>query len=199
VELDGVVEYKSLPSGLHNVKEDLVYFVHDKYAGLSAFIHEPAPEADRNALMLAVGVLVPLSYGRLGRSWRHADNLQKLAIDLTKDTENHSAVENYWEKHRQEDLVNIPESPTAPPQSSRYRSAPRPLANSHARNRSMSDAPVVPSMEQSLGPHHPALSLLSLMHLFGPLIFPIYRAALTRKRILLVTQAPVEQSCNFGE
>lgn len=25
VELEGVVEYKSLPSGLHNVTEDLVY------------------------------------------------------------------------------------------------------------------------------------------------------------------------------
>ena len=25
VELEGVIEFKSLPSGLHNVKEDLVY------------------------------------------------------------------------------------------------------------------------------------------------------------------------------
>ena len=29
--------------------------------------------------MLSVGVLVPLSYGRLGRSWRHAENLKELA------------------------------------------------------------------------------------------------------------------------
>lgn len=27
VELDGAVEYKSLPSGLHNVKEDLMYAI----------------------------------------------------------------------------------------------------------------------------------------------------------------------------
>lgn len=79
VELDGFVEYKSLPSGLHTVKEDLIYFVHDKYAGLSAFVNAPSAEESRNARMIAVGVLVPLSYGRLGRSWKHAENLKSLA------------------------------------------------------------------------------------------------------------------------
>ena len=79
VELEGIVEFKSLPSGLHNVREDLVYFVHDKYAGISAFVNEPTSAEERNALMLAVGVLVPLSYGRLGRSWRHAKQLKELA------------------------------------------------------------------------------------------------------------------------
>lgn len=80
IELEGVVEYKSLPSGLHTVKEDLVYFVHDQYVGLSAFVNVPAEEESRNARMIAVGVLVPLSYGRLGRSWKHADNLKGMAL-----------------------------------------------------------------------------------------------------------------------
>lgn len=79
VELEGVVEYKSLPSGLHTVKEDLIYFVHENHAGLSAFVNAPADEESRNARMIAVGVLVPLSYGRLGRSWKHADNLKEMA------------------------------------------------------------------------------------------------------------------------
>lgn len=79
IELDGVVEYKSLPSGLHNVAEDLVYFVHGPHAGLSAFVNAPAEEEDRNARMIAVGILVPLSLGRLGRSWTHAEGLQRLA------------------------------------------------------------------------------------------------------------------------
>jgi hypothetical protein len=80
VELEGVVEYKSLPSGLHTVKEDLIYFVHDRYAGLSVFASAPAAEESRNARMIAVGVLVPLSYGRLGRSWVHADKLKQLSL-----------------------------------------------------------------------------------------------------------------------
>lgn len=81
VELEGLVEYKSLPSGLHTVSKDLIYFVHDSnYAGLSAFVNMPCDEADaRNARMIAVGVLVPLSYGRLGRAWRHAEGLQDMA------------------------------------------------------------------------------------------------------------------------
>jgi hypothetical protein len=79
VELEGVVEYKSLPSGLHTVKEDLIYFVHDDNAGLSAFVNAPAAEESRNARMIAVGILVPLSYGRLGRSWKHAGKLKEMA------------------------------------------------------------------------------------------------------------------------
>lgn len=81
LELEGVVEYKSLPSGLHAVPEDLVYFVHDgEHAGLSAFVNTRTDdEATRHARMIAVGVLVPLSYGRLGRAWRHAEGLKEMA------------------------------------------------------------------------------------------------------------------------
>lgn len=35
--------------------------------------------------------------------------------------------------------------------------------------------------------------------LFGPLLFPLYRAALLRQRILIVTEAPVEFACNLGK
>jgi hypothetical protein len=55
------------------------YFVHEQYAGISSFINQPADEAERNAQMFAVGVLVPLSFGRLGKSWRHAPRLKELA------------------------------------------------------------------------------------------------------------------------
>jgi hypothetical protein len=56
------------------------YFVHDQYAGISAFLNRPAAEAERNARMFAIGVLVPLSSGRLGKSWRHAPKLKELAM-----------------------------------------------------------------------------------------------------------------------
>ena len=42
IELDGVVEYKSLPSGLHTVREDVIFFVHGNHAGLSVFLRAPA-------------------------------------------------------------------------------------------------------------------------------------------------------------
>lgn len=96
VDIADSVEYKSLPSGIHNVPGDTMYglhlqytsyanclgryFIHDdQYAGISSFIKRETEESERNAVMLAVGALIPLSYGRLGKSWRHAERLRTLA------------------------------------------------------------------------------------------------------------------------
>ena len=49
-----------------------------------------------------------------------------------------------------------------------------------------------------LSSNHPALSMPAFLDMFGPLAFPIYRAALLRKRILLAGTPPVQQSCDFG-
>ena len=51
----------------------------DEHAGISAFINKSTVKWERNALMLAVGALVPLDSGRLGKSWKHADKLKELA------------------------------------------------------------------------------------------------------------------------
>ena len=67
------------------------------------------------------------------------------------------------------------------------------------RDRAVSTGSALALPGQSLSNHHPALSLPTLLDTFGPLIFPLYKAALLRKRILLVGQAPVELSCDFGE
>ena len=73
-------------------------------------------------------------------------------------------------------------------------------SNGHVRtrNRAMSTASALAPPGQSLSPHHPALSLPAFLDTFGPLVFPIYKAALLRKRLLIVGHASVELSCNFG-
>ena len=86
IALDGAVEFKSLPSGLHGVDNDLVYFVHEGYAGLSAFARGEATQAERNANFVAVGILVDKKYGRLGRSWLCAEKLEGLARCVIMDT-----------------------------------------------------------------------------------------------------------------
>ncbi|KAL6720407.1 hypothetical protein ACLMJK_002329 [Lecanora helva] len=200
VELNESVEFKSLPSGLHNVEEDLIYFTHgDAYAGISAFINEPAEESDRNALMLAVGVLLPLSYGRLGKSWKHAAGLKELAKGLSKDPAKTEPLEEFWNTYRlheddehQEQAVE-PDSPSTE-RTKRRHSQPSPNRHFHRRKRAATAASAV---AQSLSPYHPALSLPAFLDTFGPLVFPLYKAALLRKRILLVGHAPVEQACNF--
>jgi len=68
----------------------------------------------------------------------------------------------------------------------------------HGRNRSASDGTVLLPAGHTLSAHHPAWSLPHLLEIFGPLIFPIHRAALLRKRILITAHAPVQETCDFG-
>ncbi|EER26768.1 hypothetical protein D8B26_002813 [Coccidioides posadasii str. Silveira] len=197
VVLHDVVEFKSLPSGLHNVKEDLVYFVQDDYAGLSAFVNQPADESERNALMLAVGVLVPLSQGRLGKAWRHAASLKELARKLANDYGDTKPLADYWEAFQLPNYHN--ESPPDSPLASISGLKPKQSTPQGAfhRGRTLSDATALLTSKQLLAPYHPALCLPDFKDTLGPLIFPLYRAALLRKRILFLGDAPVETSCNF--
>ncbi|KAJ6073622.1 uncharacterized protein N7446_001399 [Penicillium canescens] len=189
VEVEGVVEYKSLPSGLHNVTEDLVYFVHEQYAGISAFLNYPATEAERNAKMFAIGVLVPLSTGRLGKSWRHAPKLKELTQKYAANMEDMQPMSDYWESYRIGGPdSSAPDSPMDSPSSLRFRPGERP--DNPNRTRAFSDAMVLETFRPALTPFHPASSLPGLMDCFGPLIFPLYRAALLRKRILFMGEAP---------
>lgn len=202
LELEGTVEYKSLPSGLHTVPDDLIYFIHDGgHAGLSAFVNTPTDEEEtRHARMIAVGVLVPLSYGRLGRAWRHAEGLKAIAAELAADRQRTHILEEYWEKNgAQETSVPQPlkDTPLASPVLS-VKASRTGLGRSHLRNRSASDGTALIPPGHRLSPFHPAWSLTSLLETFGPLIFPIHRAALLRKRILISCHAPVHEVCNFG-
>lgn len=153
--------------------------------------------------MLSVGILVPLSYGRLGRSWRHAENLKNLAAMYAADTSNHRNLDEYYETHQIHETMEAElGSPVESPSSLRYRPAGRykpPFDRfNHTRARSISDTTSLVPPGQTLSPFHPALSLSEYVDMFGPLIFPLYRAALNRQRILLITGAPVELACNFG-
>jgi hypothetical protein len=207
VELEGIVEYKSLPSGLHTVANDLIYFVHDGFAGLSAFVNAPVEDTEvRNARMLAVGVLVPLSYGRLGRAWRHAEGLKEMAAQMVLDGKDTTVLEQYWAKNkpREEDTTEQQPEATISKESLEspavtFQDQPKPpRKQGHIRNRSTSDGGGLLFSGHTLSAYHPAWSLTSLLDTFGPLIFPIHRAALLRKRILISCHAPVQEVCNFG-
>ncbi|RPB13151.1 hypothetical protein P167DRAFT_564667 [Morchella conica CCBAS932] len=149
ITLDGV-EFKSLPSGLHNLDHDLIYFVHPPHAGISAFIRVPAPSSDRNALQLSIGALVPLSYGRLGRSWRHAANLQSLARSFAADPKAHGVLDEYFHTH------SIP-SVDSGGENLRYRGG--------GDRRKGSES----GLAKELEPFHPARSLRGFISLLGPL------------------------------
>ncbi|KAF2183655.1 hypothetical protein K469DRAFT_710457 [Zopfia rhizophila CBS 207.26] len=198
VALDGAVEFKSLPSGLHSVKSDLVYFVHEGYAGLSAFVSGPASEAERNAHLVAVGVLVPLSYGRLGRSWLHARSLQKIASALADDPSFTTPLEEYWEQHGSDKGRRDAQGSKFPArQTSENFAAQAEPWKGHSRARALSNITAELPSEQSLPSFHPALSIMQYINVFGPLVFRLQQAALLRKRILFIASPPVRTTCEF--
>lgn len=45
----------------------------------------------------------------------------------------------------------------------------------------------------------PAVATRDMLISFGPLLFPTYRALLLRKRVLLISQPPLQPVCNYGE
>jgi hypothetical protein len=180
-DLDGV-EFKSLPSGLHSLASDLVYFTHAGYAGLSAFARGDASEADRNANFVSVGILVRREgrFGRLGRGWLLAGKLEKMAAALAED-ETVAPLEEFWA-----DLTSRPKTKHTDSKGS-------------IRDRAISTVTAIPKDEERLPEYHPALAILQYLALFGPLVFRLQQAALLRKRILFVGSPPVRTTCEFGE
>ncbi|RYN36528.1 hypothetical protein AA0119_g12042 [Alternaria tenuissima] len=185
ITLDNSVEYKSLPSGLHSVQNDLVYFTHDGYAGLSAFAKGDASAEDRNATFVSVGVLVQKEgkFGRLGRSWLLAGRLERLAATLADDPEAVTPLDEFWQeqvsRHGKGDISDEGES------------------KGHSRARAISTVSAVMKDEESLPDYHPALSIQRFLDIFGPLVFRLQQAALLRKRILFVGIPPVRTACEF--
>ena len=192
VNLDGV-EYKSLPSGLHSVNSDLVYFVHGSYAGVSAYLQEESDAQHRNANFVAVGALVPLSYGRLGKSWLHALELRQLAREWVNTAQDTRALDDFWKNSRLDEAAAKAEiaSPSA------VRRVSLPHGPDRKRKRADSDAVHGFPANHDVPPDHPALSVPQLLDTLGPLLFPLYRAALLRKRILILGPPPVQRSCDF--
>jgi hypothetical protein len=172
------------------VREDVVYFIHGAYAGVGAFVQEEADKEHRNASFVAVGALVPLSYGRLGKSWLHVEALRSLAKAIVKDQEDKKPLEAYWDKHGNVEGNNGAASPTANKST---------IPGDHKRKRTLSDATGNFAVEEAMPLDHPALSMPTLVATFGPLLFPLYREALLRKRILLLGSAPVQETCNLGK
>jgi hypothetical protein len=111
-------------------------------------------------------------------------------------------LEDYWEEHKAKGPLPLLESESFldSPSSITFKSVETVPSKpkGHNRKRSASDGAALLPPGHNLSAYHPAWSLLRLLETFGPLIFPIYRAALLRKRILITAHAPVEETCNFG-
>jgi hypothetical protein len=134
----------------------------------------------------------------------HSEHAMQLTLrsDLITDTTKTNILEDFWEQHKVHSSSPDAEvdSLLSSPVSITYKPLRTALGKpkGHSRNRSASDGTALLPPGHNLSAYHPAWSLPDLLETFGPLIFPIHRAALLRKRILIVVHAPVEETCNFG-
>ena len=122
--------------------------------------------------------------------------------NIAQNPKQTKSLEDFWNGHqlREESLQEETSQIESPSIDKVRRRQTQTSLNGHVRtrNRAISTASALAPPGQSLWPHHPALSLPAFLDKFGPLIFPIYKAALLRKRLLIIGHAPVELSCNFG-
>jgi hypothetical protein len=121
--------------------------------------------------------------------------------ELVADKTRTELLNEYWARNKAGETTApqpLKETPLGSPAVS-FKSTPQKPRKGHTRNRSASDGAALLPPGHTLSLYHPARSLHRLLETFGPLVFPIYRAALLRKRILISTHAPVLESCNFGK
>lgn len=117
-----------------------------------------------------------------------------------EDMDSTKELLEYWETYNisaNDTSALPPDSPLESPLSFRLR-ANGERSDPLQRTRAISDAMVLETSRPALTPFHPASSLSDFLDAFGPLLFPLYRAALLRKRVLFMAEAPVQVSCNYG-
>lgn len=157
------LEYKALPSGIHEYEKTTIYLTHETqgklYYGLARFQQlnlNSTAETDRDLVkMYSLGILLeplagkhwkPNEFGRIG--WEHLDSMEETLSDFLKD-EKMEHIEALYHKLTSEDL-DLPRFPQ--------------------------NSPMV---------NHPLSSLPAVLSVVGPLIFPIYKAGLLRKKIMI--------------
>lgn len=130
---------------------------------------------------------------------RPVANLSVSNSKLALDSKQTGMLEAYWDLHKSgADPEPGPSGGNTPIASPVVVSHPSRRTKGHSRNRSSSDGVAMFPPGHTLSEYHPARSLTSLLDTFGPLVFPLHRAALLRKRILISCHAPVHEMCNFG-
>ncbi|CAI2166077.1 15532_t:CDS:10 [Funneliformis geosporum] len=194
------IEFQSLPSGLHSVSKDMIYFTRPPFIGLSVFRNESTLDqsVDRGAHMAAVGILVSptTETGLCGRPWNHLTFLQNEIMTHVNLSDDYSNLIEYFKKHRIVlDSVDNDSfiEPDSGPSTSYRLNKPQ-----YSRNRCLSTSEMsTTSYQAPVPPMHPAHHFPNFVRSCGPSIFLLWKAALLKKRILFYSPPPVEGVCYF--
>ncbi|KZT30142.1 hypothetical protein NEOLEDRAFT_1153479 [Neolentinus lepideus HHB14362 ss-1] len=174
------VEFSCLPSGLHLVEEDVVYFSKDSHQGVCVYRRRKTTEHGHRGFRLSsLGIL--LAKSTRPRPWRHVASLKNLVHRIYSALEYRGVLEpteadwqparEFFEqrKVRRVDLGGAGDW----------------NGWSHEFDGSTSDPYSM----------HPTIHLPHLLRILGPSSLTLYKHVLGRRRILIFTLPPVEASC----
>lgn len=208
IDLKGC-EYKTLPSGIEKIPDDVIYFTQGNAIGLAAYknrqliaTHERPTISCVSIAVLVHATSINLRHERLNKVWLFNSLLRDLVNRFDPDEEDYTELESLFKNFKNASLKKRPntglraQSPPASPVLS-HRSSFKNYQSFRSERQTTQGRNTTLLPTQELSNLHPVLSLHDCISLFGPLILPVYRAALARRRILLLTDAPVQRACHF--
>lgn len=185
LQLDGV-EFSSLPSGLHLVEQDVVYFTKDGLRGVCVFSRrQTSDHGQRGYRLSSFGVLLARSVRP--RPWRHVPALKALVRELHSDsaTLDDSSLDVWAPARRFFEL---------------RKARPADLGGAGTWHGWSEELDFDTDEDGGDGYEHhmhasPTLHLPHLLRVLGPSSLTLYKHVLGRRRILIYTQPPVEAAC----
>ncbi|KAH9034011.1 hypothetical protein EDB83DRAFT_2525299 [Lactarius deliciosus] len=178
LQLDGV-EFSSLPSGLHLVEQDVVYFMKDSPRSVCVFTRRQTSEQGQRAFRLS-SLSILLARSLRPPPWSHVPALKALVRDLHSDS-------------------------AAQAIAAKASGSPRGGSSNCARHVSKIWAALARDIDDSGvedgsdGYEYtyvfPTLHLPHLLRVLGPSSLMLYKHALGRRRMLIYTQPRVEAAC----
>ncbi|KAG6852737.1 hypothetical protein C0991_009453 [Blastosporella zonata] len=169
------IEFSVLPSGLHLVDRDVVYFTKDAQHGVCIFRRRKTQEEGQRGYRLSsLGIL--LARSRRPRPWQHTEALKELVKTIHDQCEEAGLLqptESQWELAR----VFFEERKVRRADTGEWAGWSHDLGDMTAPN------------------SHPTLHLPHLLRVLGPSSLTLYKHILVRRRILIYTSPPVEAAC----
>ncbi|KAI1784570.1 hypothetical protein LXA43DRAFT_1122371 [Ganoderma leucocontextum] len=178
------VEFSSLPSGLHLIERDVVYFTKDDYQGVCVFRRRRTSEDGHRGFRLSsLGVL--LAKSPRPRPWRHVTSLKRLVSSIYATLDDRATLEptdNDWDLARE----FFEQRKVGQPQDGNDASS-----SSGPRNWEG----WATELQGSRSDCAPTIHLPHLLRILGPSSLTLYKHILGRRRVLVITLPPVEAAC----
>ncbi|TCD60991.1 hypothetical protein EIP91_009181 [Steccherinum ochraceum] len=174
------VEFSCLPSGLHLVERDIIYFTKGEHQGVCVFRRRRTSEDGHRGFRLSsLGIL--LAKSSRPRPWRHVPSLK-------------TVTETIYSLLEDRDILEPSDADWDPARAFfEERKVRRPDLNGAGDWNGWSAE--LDGAESSTFEASPTLHLPHMLRILGPSSLTLYKHVLGRQRVLIYTAPPVEAAC----